>query len=139
METNNIFNKHEFHVGRLITGSKSSYRENHPNDLIIFNANILIQSKGKIWHGDLNITKDAKILQRICNEINEKMIIVSEMLCRFGMEEKSYSEIEKNARVIFKPKSKNYKKAVIDGFDVVENGNMSIIVGRIKKYNKIKI
>ena len=45
-----LFMNHGLMTGRMISGSKSGYKERHPDNLIVFNANIIIESKGKIWH-----------------------------------------------------------------------------------------
>jgi len=99
----NIFEKYNFGRGRLISMSKSGYRNKYPYNYVLFNANIFTKSQHLIWFGDLDITKDAETLRKICDEIGEEMIVVSEMKGRFGGEERKYKEIRKTAEVIFTP------------------------------------
>ncbi len=52
---------------------------------------------GKIWYGDVNLTKDYKVLKRIAECLNETLYILWEMDCRFGSENKPTSELIKKA------------------------------------------
>jgi hypothetical protein len=47
--------------GRMITPSKSAYRDSHPDHLVVFNANICLTG-AKVWHGDLDLTADEPAL-----------------------------------------------------------------------------
>jgi len=103
MENNNeqkilsIFNRYGFNKGRLISISKSKYREAYPDNLVYFNANILTKTYGKIWYGDLDITRDRPNLQNISREINEELYILKESDCRFENETSSVDELVKKA------------------------------------------
>ena len=132
-----IFNKHGFNPNRLISFSKSGYRKMCPDNLVIFNANIFTPKKHKVWGGDLDITKDAENLQKVCNEIGEEMIVVSETKGRFGGEERKYKEIRKTADVIFTPNKDYYEVLETEGLDSLKIKNMIEIIGKPKKYNKI--
>jgi len=135
-----IFQKHGFSAyGRLIAGSKSFYRKRHPNDDVIFNANIFIKSKGKIWYGDLNLTQDAKNLQKVCDDLNEEMIIVTEMLGRFDAENRPYEEIYNDAHASFIPNANEYNVRVYKGFKSVLIGNTNIVTSMGVDWKKIKI
>jgi len=81
-----IFMNHGLIVGRMIAGSKSGYTERYPDNLVVFNANIIIESKGKIWHGDLDITKDYENLEKVAEVLEESLYILYEMDARFGTE-----------------------------------------------------
>lgn len=72
--------------GRMISGSKSGYRDMYPDREPIFNANI-ITSEGKVWHGDLDLVSDKDTLQSIANSIEENVYVLREMDARFGTEE----------------------------------------------------
>ena len=52
------FESHGFNIARMIGGSKSFYRKEYLDDLIVFNANVLMPNYGKVWYGDLNLTED---------------------------------------------------------------------------------
>lgn len=133
-----IFKKYGFNLGRMISASKSGYRKTYPDNLVIFNANIFTYTKHKVWYGDLDITKDAENLQKVCNEIGEEMIVVSEMKGRFGGEERKYQEISKTADVAFTPNSDYYEVLETDGLDSIKIGNMHVVIGKPKHYKKIK-
>ena len=82
-----IFEGNDFYNGRMIGGSKSDYHNQYPNDLIVFNANVLTRTHGKVWYGDLNVTQDEKILKSIAEQVNEPLYVLYEMDARFGNEE----------------------------------------------------
>lgn len=72
--------------GRMISGSKSGYRERHPDNLAIFNANICVE-KSKIWFGDIDLTLSADDLKSIAAETGETLYVLYEMDARFENEE----------------------------------------------------
>jgi hypothetical protein len=74
------------HPGRMISGSKSGYRNRFPKNRPGFNANVCVES-GKIWHGDLDLTLDGERLQQLANELDEKVYVLHEMDARFENEE----------------------------------------------------
>jgi len=43
-------------AGRLISGSKGAYRHHHPAHVVVFNANIIVEGHGKVWHGDVDLS-----------------------------------------------------------------------------------
>ena len=97
-----LFTEYNLVLGRLISYSKSTYRKVHPNNLVLFNANIFTESLGKIWHGDLDVTKDEKKLQIICNNIGEDLYILSEMDGRFENEDRKFEGVKKVAVKVIK-------------------------------------
>ena len=92
-EVQQFFNAHSFHNGRMIGGSKSGYRNMHPDDLIIFNANVLMPGYGKVWYGDLNLTEDYLALKEIAQNLNTELYVLRESHARFGEEDKSLTEL----------------------------------------------
>lgn len=80
--------------GRMISGSKSSYKGN-----AVFNANLCIESR-KLWFGDIDLDKDKKKLQAIADCFAEPIYILREMDARFDTENSPKLE---NAKAIFKP------------------------------------
>ena len=92
-EIQQYFESHGFHDGRMIGGSKTGYNAQYPDDLIIFNANVLIKDIGKVWYGDLNLTEDYKILKKISESLNTTLYILWEMDGRFGEENKPVDEL----------------------------------------------
>jgi hypothetical protein len=76
--------------GRMISGSKSGYCRTYPENVAIFNANLVTKHEGryvKVWHGDLDLTKDAEKLLKL-SELSEKSFyVLREMAARFENEE----------------------------------------------------
>ena len=97
LEVQQFFEAHGFYMARMIAGAKWQYSELHPEDLIIFNANIIMPGYGKVWYGDLNVTKDFVILKSIADSINVPLYVLTEMDARFGEEMKSIAELIEKA------------------------------------------
>ena len=93
---------HKLYNGRMIGWSKSEYRRQHPDNEVIFNAN-LVSKDGKQWYGDVDLTLDSETLQKVSNESGETFLILREMDCRFDTENDSFEELEKKAVKIFTP------------------------------------
>ena len=92
------FYSNGFHIGRMISGSKSGYRERNPENEVYFNANIFTLEEGKVWYGDLDVTKDLSALEEITKTIGKDLYILSEMDGRFENENPSQSHIIKSAQ-----------------------------------------
>ena len=92
-EVQKYFDAFEFYDARMIGGSKMFYREEHPDDLIVFNANVLMPGYGKVWYGDLNLTEDYKTLKKIAESLNTDLYVLWEMDGRFGEENKPFDEL----------------------------------------------
>jgi len=73
--------------GRMISFSKSTYCLKNPKNLVVFNANICTKNE-KIWFGDIDITKDKKMLFELSRELQEDVYILYEMDARFYNEDK---------------------------------------------------
>jgi len=71
--------------GRMISGSKGSYIKNNPDNLAVFNANICTID-GKIWYGDLDITKDIGKLKELAKKTILDIFVLREMDARFENE-----------------------------------------------------
>jgi hypothetical protein len=88
-----IFENEKLLSGRIISFSKSVYREEFPDNEIYFNANIFVLGEGKIWYGDIDVTKEKEQLENVAREIGKDLYILREMDGRFGNEELKDSEI----------------------------------------------
>jgi hypothetical protein len=95
-----LFQDHGFIMGRMISGSKSGYMEQHPENKVIFNANIVIPSRGKIWYGDIDLSLDAVELMSVAKHLGEPMYILIEMDARFENENQSLKYYQKKAVAI---------------------------------------
>ena len=91
------FESHGFHPARMIGGSKSIYRKEHPKDLAIFNANVFMKDVGKVWYGDLNLTEEYMVLKSIADSLDTTLYVLWEMDGRFGEEKKPIDELIKKA------------------------------------------
>ena len=76
-------------IGRLISGSKTLYRKRYPKNFVCFNANIFVEDLGKVWWGDIDITKEHKKLLEIAEKLNLDLYILYEMDGRFGNENRN--------------------------------------------------
>lgn len=76
--------------GAMISGSKSGYIRSNPNNLAVFNSNLIMDIDGnltKIWWGDLDLTKSKDSLIEISKECGKSIYILREMDARFGNEQ----------------------------------------------------
>jgi len=72
--------------GRMISGSKSGYRDRFPDNLSIFNANICSRDS-KIWYGDIDITLSRQDLRELAVESATDIYVLYEMDARFENED----------------------------------------------------
>ena len=86
MDINDYLKANGLYFGRMLSGSKSMYRESNPNSVVYFNANLVTAKDGKIWWGDLDITKDGETLKAIAEENNTILYVLKEMDGRFENE-----------------------------------------------------
>lgn len=102
MEIIDKFKENGLNAGRMMSYSKSKYKEENPNSICCFNANVLTLNNGKVWWGDLDITKDGDKLQKISEEIGEVLYVLREMDYRFENENDNVDKAISKA--IFKTK-----------------------------------
>lgn len=72
----------KLYEGRMISYSKLS----PPGEKCVFNANIITKSNGKVWYGDINLTKEGKLLKEVADYIGEPLYVLRESDCRFRTE-----------------------------------------------------
>ena len=73
--------------------SKSTYRNQFPDNKVYFNANIFLLGEGKVWFGDIDITRDIDVLESISAELGKDLYVLRESDGRFENESLSDSEI----------------------------------------------
>ena len=73
------------HKGHMVGGSKSIYSYDHPNNFVIFNANLVID-KTKVWYGDIDLTLSIDNIKQLAEELNTDLYILYEMDARFENE-----------------------------------------------------
>lgn len=91
-----LFEKN-LYMGRMVSGSKSGYQSQYPNNFVVFNANIIIPNEGKVWYGDLDLTKSGEILKEVANESNTTIYVLREMDARFENENLNTESLIKKA------------------------------------------
>jgi len=83
--------------GRLISHSKSAYREAHPDHTVIFNSNVICGKHGKVWWGDLDLTLDGAKLSMVAEELSTELLVLRELDARFGNENISFEDAKEKA------------------------------------------
>lgn len=91
--------------GRMITATKSGYQSCHPDNIIIFNANVAIVGYNKFWYGDLDLTVDKDLLLKCSKEIGKPLYIFYEFDLHFQYEMINVPEITKTC----------FKYYIVDG------------------------
>ena len=86
--------------GRMISGSKSFYSAAHPKNVVVFNANLCTKTHGKIWYGDIDVTRDGEKLKEAAKLLGEDVYVLYEMDGRFENEQ---APILERARAIVSP------------------------------------
>lgn len=102
MNTGEILVKNGLNIARMISFSKSLYRSQYPDHVVIFNANIFTEEEGKVWYGDLDISIDRTILEKCAKESGKQLYVLHEMDGRFENEISSFEDFKKKAAVIVK-------------------------------------
>ena len=78
-------------AGRMICASKTGYHKLYPNNVAIFNANLVTKigkKYKKFWYGDLDLTVDLHNLLVISKEAKKEIYVLYEMDARFDNEDK---------------------------------------------------
>jgi hypothetical protein len=89
--------------GRMLSFSKSYYRDDHPENEVLFNANIFCKEFGKIWYGDIDVTLEGKLLDEIATELNITLYVLREMDGRFENENLNARDMDRLAQFTFEP------------------------------------
>ncbi len=107
-----IFSTNGLDMGRMIAASKSAYCQQHQGELVIFNANIITEKRGKVWFGDLSITVDFDKLKNVADQLGEDLYVLIEGDARFGYENRPVKTLMSLAKVVIKcnPKKKRNGK-----------------------------
>ena len=87
MEAENLF------CGRTI----SAYKDAPKGCVCVWNANLISPSAGKVWYGDLNLTRDGKKLKNIAKIRGETLYVLREHDARFGTEDNTTEDMMKRA------------------------------------------
>ena len=101
-------------AGKMISQSKSGYREKNPETLAIFNANICTKD-GKIWWGDLDVTKEQNSIGDLAHILGEDLYVLYELDGRFEYEGKP--KLEKYAVKFFYDGGCELSKSLAERYD----------------------
>lgn len=93
MDVKQSLKDNSFVNGRMISYSKSAYRELNPKSVCYFNANIVTARDGKVWYGDLDLTKDALALKVVAEQTGQTIYVLKELDCRFEDEGKDGTQL----------------------------------------------
>ena len=89
-------------LGRMIFGSKSGYWERHPDNLVVFNANVVTKRGGKVWYGDLDVTREFEKLKDVADALGEDLYVLREMDARFENENAGFKRWKDLAVAVIK-------------------------------------
>jgi len=81
----NLLNEALGFSGRMISASKSGYRDRNPNNFAIFNANVCTDA-GKLWWGDVDLTLSKDALSQVAVSEGQTIYVLYEMDGRFENE-----------------------------------------------------
>ncbi len=73
--------------GKMISFSKSGYRQHYPDNFVVFNSNICTREDGKVWYGDIDVTVSKQDLIEVAKTLNRDIYILYEMDARFENED----------------------------------------------------
>ena len=73
------------HLGRLISLSKSRYRERHPDHVVVFNASLATGAGEHIWWGDIDLTTDEPLLAELARRAGIELYVYFEYDSRPGL------------------------------------------------------
>jgi len=68
-------------------GSKSRYSDRHKENFVVFNSNLITKEYGKVWYGDLDLTKSEAVLIQLSKALGVELYVLYEMDGRFDNEE----------------------------------------------------
>lgn len=66
------------HHGRMISGSKSGYRREHPDNVAVFNAALADANGTDLWRGDLDLTVDEPKLVALAADLGTTLHVLYE-------------------------------------------------------------
>ena len=79
---NELMEEQNLRCGRMI----SAHKDSPPGCKCVFNANLVSPTKGKVWYGDLNLTREGDKLKEVAKAAGETLYVLREMDCRFETE-----------------------------------------------------
>lgn len=72
--------------GRMLSGSKQAAKTNGKEHFTVFNANLVVEGYGKVWFGDIDITRDEDALKTLARSVDKTVYVLREHDARFTYE-----------------------------------------------------
>ena len=82
------------YMGRMISPHKSAPK----GCVCVWNGNLVSPSRGKVWFGDLNLTREGEKLKEVAKAAGETLYVLREMDCRFDTENDSVELLLQRAK-----------------------------------------
>lgn len=125
MEKNITESVREFlgYPGKMISGSKSGYRSLFPDNLVVFNSNVIVvtnDSVSKVWYGDIDITVDRDKLKKMATDLGVVIYVLYEMDGRF--ENENTPDIGRYVYRVDSNGKEELGESIIKYYDVNTNG-----------------
>jgi hypothetical protein len=92
-DINNLMREQSLFMGRMISGGKQSPK----GCRCVWNANLVSPTQGKVWYGDLNLTREGDKLKMVSIAAGETLYVLREMDCRFEHENDPIEVLIENA------------------------------------------
>ena len=93
IDINELMGEQSLFCGRMISG----YKEAPEGCKCVWNANLVSPTKGKVWFGDLNLTREGDKLKLVSIAAGETLYVLREMDCRFETENDSVELLTEKA------------------------------------------
>lgn len=99
-------------ISRMLAYNRGNYTRKNPRNKVYFCANIVTREHGKIWWGDLDLTKDADRLQKAADAIAANLYILNEMDYRHHNESRPFHEVQSVAVQVYEPHKQEVQKRI---------------------------
>lgn len=99
MTAKQILESYDLYWGRMLCSSKTGYRKEHPDNLVVFNATMVLKSGEIFPMMDLDLTLDKAKLQCAAKQIGEFIILREGDSC--GLDSKNYEQLKEKAAKIY--------------------------------------
>jgi len=95
-----LITKHLGIPGKMLSNSKSQYRQSYPDSQVYFNGCIFDKDLNQVWWGDIDTTRDKPKLYQIANEAKEIFYVTPENPFRTDFNKVDQKLIDSDAYVI---------------------------------------
>lgn len=99
MTNQQILKSYDLYWGRMLCSSKTGYRKAHPDNLVVFNATMVLKSGEIFPMMDLDLTLDEEKLQCAAKQVGEFIVLREGDL--YGLDLKNYEQLKERAAKIY--------------------------------------